>query len=344
MTMMITDLTSPRLLAGRPVRPIGLGCMNLNHGYTRFLDDAAAVDLLVRAVTEAGVDHLDTATLYGGGRNEELVGRAVATTTSQGRLRDRVLLASKCGLTKTGDRRIDGRPETLRAQVDASLQRLQTDHIDLYYLHRLDPQVPVEESAGALAEMIQQGKIGAYGLSEVSASTLRRAQEVHPVAAVQNEYSLWTRNPEWGLLEACRETGTVLVAFSPVARGFLSDAPPRIEDFAHTDVRRTMPRFSEENYPQNLRLLESLTEQARQHGTSVAALSLAWVLAQGENVVAIPGTTSWEHLLEDQSAEQLSLNPVEVRRLGDIVNHSTVHGHRYAEKARSTIDTEDAPA
>lgn len=344
MTMMITDLTSPRLLAGRPVRPIGLGCMNLNHGYTRFLDDDAAVDLIIRAVTEAGIDHLDTATLYGGGRNEELVGRALATTTSQGRLRDRVLLASKCGLTNTGDRRIDGRPETLRAQVDASLRRLQTDHIDLYYLHRLDPEVPVEESAGALAEMIQQGKIGAYGLSEVSASTLRRAQEVHPVAAVQNEYSLWTRNPEWGLLEACRETGTVLVAFSPVARGFLSDAPPRIEDFADTDVRRTMPRFSEENYPQNLRLLEALTEQARQHGTSVAALSLSWVLAQGENVVAIPGTTSWEHLLEDQSAEQLSLNPVEVRRLGDIVNHSTVHGHRYAEKARSTIDTEDTPA
>lgn len=344
MTMMITDLSSPRLLAGRPVRPIGLGCMNLNHGYTHFLDDDAAVDLLVRAVTEAGIDHLDTATLYGGGRNEELVGRALSTTTSQGRLRDRVLLASKCGLTQSGDRRFDGRPETLRAQVEDSLRRLQTDHIDLYYLHRLDPEVPVEESAGALAEMISQGKIGAYGLSEISAETLRRADAVHPVGAVQNEYSLWTRNPEWGLLEDCRETGTTLVAFSPVARGFLSDAPPRTEDLAASDVRSTMPRFSGENYPENLRLREKLAEQARAHGTTVAALALAWVLAQGENVVAIPGTINWDHLLEDQSAEQLRISPVDVLRWGDIINHATVHGHRYAEKARATIDTEDAPA
>lgn len=210
----LPDPAAPRRLAGKDVHPVGLGCMNIVHGYSGFLDDDAAVDLLTR-VLDDGTDHLDTATLYGGGRSEELVGRALARAGSD--VRERVLLASKSGLVRDGQRRIDGRPETLRAHVDASLRRLGQDRIDLYYLHRLDPEVPVEESVGALAEAVTDGKIGAIGLSEVSAVTLTRAVAVHPIAAVQSEYSLATRNPEWGVLEACRRHGTAFVAFSPSA-------------------------------------------------------------------------------------------------------------------------------
>lgn len=346
MSTLATDLFSPRLLAGQPLRPLGLGCMNLNHAYSNFPDHHDAVDFLIRAVTQAGIDHFDTATLYGSGHNEELVGRALNTTTSTGRLRDHVFLASKCGLSNTADRRIDGRPDTLRAQLEASLDRLGTDFIDLYYLHRLDPEVPVEESVGVLSEFIAEGKIGAFGLSEVSAATLRRADAVHPVAAVQNEYSLWTRNPEWGLLDACKETGTVLIAFSPVARGFLTDVPPQpqLKQLDEKDIRRAMPRFSEQNYPANLELHQRLAELARQHDTSVAALALGWVLAQSENIIAIPGTTSFEHLLQDLSATQLQLNPVDIRRIGDTIHHGNVSGHRYAASGRVAVDTEDQPA
>ncbi|WP_313816961.1 aldo/keto reductase [Citricoccus sp.] len=332
-----TDLSSPRVLAGRPLRPVGLGCMNLNHGYSGFLADEDAVTM-VRTALDAGVDHVDTATLYGAGHNEEVVGRAL------GAHRQDVFLASKGGLTGGPDGGIDGRPETLRRQVDDSLRRLGTGFIDLYYLHRLDPDVPVEESAGALAEMVRAGKIGAYGLSEVSGATLERAHAVHPVAAVQNEYSLWTRNPEWGLLDACRRTGAALVAFSPVGRGFLTGAVRDPAALPPGDLRHRMPRFSAEHYPANLALLEPLRAEADRLGTTLASLSLAWVLAQGPDVLAIPGTTSAAHLAEDRSAEQVVLSAEDVARIGAIINQDTVHGHRYAAQQRASIDTEDEPA
>ncbi|GAA1666421.1 aldo/keto reductase [Citricoccus zhacaiensis] len=335
-----TDLSSPRALAGRTVRPVGLGCMNLNHGYSCFLSDEDAVTM-VRTALDAGVDHFDTATLYGAGRNEELVGRAL------GARRKDVFLASKGGLTgasKDSAGGIDGRPETLRHQVEDSLRRLSTDFIDLYYLHRLDSDVPVEESAGALAELVRAGKIGAYGLSEVSAATLERAHAVHPVAAVQNEYSLWTRNPEWGLLNACRRTGAALVAFSPVGRGFLTGTVQDPAALPQGDMRHRMPRFSAEHYPANLSLLEPFRAEAERLGTTIAALSIAWVLAQGPDVLAIPGTTSAAHLAEDRSAEQVILTAEDVARIDAIINHGTVHGHRYAVQQRASIDTEDEPA
>ncbi|MEW1981003.1 aldo/keto reductase [Citricoccus sp. NPDC079358] len=332
-----TDLASPRALAGRTVRPVGLGCMNLNHGYSGFLTDEDAVTM-VRTALDAGVDHFDTATLYGAGHNEEVVGRAL------GARRQDVFLASKGGLTGGRDGGIDGRPETLRGQVEDSLRRLGTEYIDLYYLHRLDPDIPVEESAGALAEMVRAGMIGAYGLSEVSGATLERAHAVHPVAAVQNEYSLWTRNPEWGLLDACHRTGAALVAFSPVGRGFLTGTVLDPAILPQGDMRHRMPRFSAEHYPANLALLEPFRAEAERLGTTIAALSIAWVLAQGPGVLAIPGTTSVAHLAEDGSAEQVVLTAEDVVRIDAIINHDTVHGHRYAVQQRSSIDTEDEPA
>ncbi|MFC7403195.1 aldo/keto reductase [Citricoccus sp. GCM10030269] len=331
------DLSTSRQLAGRSVRPVGLGCMNLNHGYSHFLSDDDAV-ALVRTALDEGVDHFDTATLYGAGHNEEVVGRAL------GSRRQDVLLASKGGLVGGPERGIDGRPESLHRQVDASLRRLGTDFIDLYYLHRLDPQVPVEDSAGALSEMIQAGKIGAYGLSEVSGATLERAHAVHPVAAVQNEYSLWTRNPEWGLLDACRRTGTTLVAFSPLGRGFLTGTLEDPAALPAEDLRHRMPRFTAENYPANLALLEPFRAEADRLGTTPAALSIAWILAQGTDVVAIPGTTSAAHLAEDRSAEQVILTADDLARIDAIINQETVHGHRYAEAQRKSIDTEEPPA
>ncbi len=336
----VLDLSSPRTLAGRSVRPVGLGCMNLNHGYSDFPSEDEAV-AVIHAALDAGVDHFDTATLYGGGRNEELVGRAL------GPRRQDVFLASKGGLTaRTPDLPggVDGRPETLRRQVEDSLRRLGTDVIDLYYLHRLDPQVPVEDSVGALAELVRAGKVGAIGLSEVSGATLDRAHAEHPIAAVQNEYSLWTRNPEWGLLDACRRTGTVLVAFSPVGRGFLTGALRDPAALPEGDMRHRMPRFSAENYPANLALLEPLRAEADRLGATPASLSIAWLLARGPDVLAIPGTTSAAHLAEDRAAEQVVLTADDVARLDAIINHDTVRGHRYAPAQRASVDTEDAPA
>lgn len=337
-TASTSDLSTPRRLGASRVRPVGLGCMNINHGFSsRFLDEQEGVDFIQSAL-DAGVDHLDTAALYGGGRNEEVVGKAL-----QGR-RDEVFLASKGSLLPAGDpRTIDGSPEDLRRQLEDSLRRLDVETLDLYYLHRLDPQVPVEDSAGAMAEFIAEGKIRSYGLSEVSGATLERAHAVHPVAAVQNEYSLWTRNPEWGLLEACRRTGTTLVAFAPVARGFLAGGVTDPQSLPEKDIRRSQPRFSAENFPHNLALLDPLRAEAERIGCSLAQLALAWLLSQGQEVVAIPGTVSLDHLREDLGAEQVRLSPEDLERVGGIVDHSTVRGHRYGPSARASVDTEDSP-
>ncbi len=324
-----------RVLAGKNVNPLGFGAMNITHGYSNFPTDDEAGRLL-HEVLDVGVDHLDTATLYGGHRSENLIGQHLK------KRRDEYFLASKGGLSLVDGRgKIDGRPDTLRAQVDASLQRLQTEHIDLYYLHRLDPAVPVQESVGALAEAVAAGKIGGIGLSEISAATLRDAHEVHPIAAVQNEYSLATRNPELGMLEACAELGTAFVAFSPLYRGYLSGNLRETASLPAGDMRHSMPRFEAENYAHNLELVDRLVLLAARLGTTAAALSLAWVLAQGDHVHAIPGTTRGDHLAENLGALSLSLAPAEVAKAGDIINQSTIAGDRYNVHQQKTIDSEE---
>ncbi|MGG5753900.1 aldo/keto reductase [Zafaria sp. Z1313] len=327
-----------RVLGDATVRPIGLGCMNLSHGYSNFPSPRDGAHLL-REALDAGIDHLDTATLYGGGRNEELVGAAVADRCRE------FFLASKCGLELSGGKaRIDGRPQTIRRQAEESLSNLRTDFIDLYYLHRLDPDVPIEDSVGAMSELVQEGMIGAIGLSEVSVATLRRAHGVHPIAAVQNEYSLWTRNPELGMLDACRELGTTFVAFSPLGRAFLTGTLTDPAALPPGDMRHHMPRFSAENYPRNLALLDGVRAVADRVGASLAQIALAWVVAQGEHVVAIPGTTSLEHLRENLGAEEVVLDAATLAELDALVNQDTVHGHRYNAAQQATIDSEDFPS
>lgn len=330
-----------RILAGTLVNPLGLGCMNLSHGYSNFPSYADGASLLRHAL-EAGVDHFDTATLYGRGCNEELLGAALATR------RDDFFLASKCGLEimAAGERgRIDGRPETIRRQAEASLNRLGTSYIDLYYLHRIDPMVPVEESVGALADLVSEGAIGAIGLSEVSAATLRRASAEHPIAAVQNEYSLATRNSELGVLEACRELGTAFVAFSPLSRAYLTGTLRDPQSLPADDLRHNLPRFSAENYPANLELVDRLQAIAQRLGITCAQLALAWVLAQGEHVHVIPGTTSTGHLDENLGAAPVVLDEATLAEVSGLINEDTIHGVRYNPGQQRTVDTEEfAPA
>lgn len=314
---------------------IGLGCMSLSHAYGVAPAPEAGLAFL-RAALDQGVEMLDTATLYGAGRNEELVGKALA-----GR-RDEVLLASKCGLfiDENGVKRIDGRPKTLRAQVDASLQRLGVDHIDLYYLHRWDKTVPIGESVAALAEMVTSGKIGAIGLSEVSVDRLREAQQVAPIAAVQNEYSLWSRNPELGMLEETRASGVALVAFSPVARGFLSAGVSDPGLFPEKDIRRNMPRFQSEHWAANAALLPSWHALAAEAECTPAQLALAWLRSRGEHVIPIPGTTQLSHFLENQAASDLSISADILNRAGTLINTDTVSGRRYSALNESEVDAE----
>ncbi|WP_228374192.1 aldo/keto reductase [Demequina phytophila] len=319
---------------------MGLGCMELSHAYgiPPSPDDA---ERMLRAALDEGVRLLDTATLYGGGRNEELVGRAL-----KGR-RDDAVVASKGGMALVdGVKTIDGRPETLRAQVDASLGRLGVDRIDLYYLHRWDKAVPIGDSVGALAEAVAAGKIGAIGLSEVSVARLREALEVAPIAAVQNEYSLWSRNPELGMLEATREAGVALVAFSPVARGFLADAVGDPGALAERDIRRTMPRFQSDHWPANAGLLPAWRALAAEAGCTPAQLALAWVLSRGDHVVAIPGTTRLEHVRENHAAATFQVAPEVLARAGELIDTSTVSGQRYnaAQSAEVDAETFAAPA
>jgi len=316
---------------------IGLGCMNLSHGYGSPLPEREALRALAAAF-EMGYRHFDTATLYGATANEQLLGKALAGKRSE------ILLASKCGMAidpALGRKVIDGRPDTLRRQCEASLQRLNTDHLDLYYLHRWDKGVPIEESVGALGRLVEQGKVGAIGLSEVSAATLRRARAEQPIAAVQSEYSLWTRNPEIGLIEACREAGTALVAFSPLGRGFLAGAvsdPARLEE---NDMRRGMPRFSVENHARNLRLLEALRALAEELDMTPGQLALAWLRAKGDDILPIPGSRSLDHMRENLAAASLSLSPETVAQLNAMLTPDQVAGARYGEAQQAEVDTEE---
>ena len=310
--------------------------MNLSHAYSAPPPQDVAEHVLRTALDE-GVTLFDTAALYGYGANEELVGRTLKPH------RDRIVLASKCGIFKdeSGSRAIDGRPGTLRRTCDDSLKRLQTDVIDLYYLHRMDRNVPIEESMGALADLVREGKIRAIGLSEVSAATLRKAHGVHPVAAIQSEYSLWTRNPEIAVLNTCRELGIAFVAFSPLARGFLCGTPRDPAELEARDIRRAMPRFYPENYGRNRLLLEAYGRIADEVGCTWAQLALAWILARDPIVVPIPGTRHPSHVIENSRAAGITLTPTVVERLGALINQHTVVGNRYNEATSAEIDTED---
>lgn len=295
----------------------------------------AATALLNRAL-DLGYDHLDTARIYGLGKNEALLGAAL-----KGR-RNEFFLASKVGLIVDGDlRRIDCRPETIRAEVQHSLRALQTDHIDLYYLHRLDRDTPIEDSVGALAKLVKAGLIGAIGLSEMSAETLRRAVKVHPIAAMQTEYSLWTRNVEIAVLDTCRELGTTLVAFSPLARGALANGVRDPEALAPKDLRRTHPRFSAAHWPRNKQLIDAFNAIAAQQGVTAAQLALAWVLSRGEHVVAIAGTANLAHLEQNFAQRHWQAEHAVLDRLDALINQNTVAGQRYPDAMQLTVETEE---
>ncbi|HEY0939813.1 MAG TPA: aldo/keto reductase [Steroidobacter sp.] len=324
-----------RILADRSVSEIGLGCMNVSHAYGIPLEPAQARQLF-HAALDLGIDHFDTAALYGFGRNEELIGDTLHT------VRQRLFLASKCGMTGVdGKRVIDGRPETLKQTCKESLRRLRTDVIDLYYLHRWDKRVPIEDSVGALADLVREGHIRSIGLSEVSAQTLRTAHGVHPIAAVQSEYSLWTRNPEIALLTTCRELGVALVAFSPLGRGFLANGIPDPRDFVEKDIRRTMPRFNPPHFGRNRQLLDQLNRIAWEAGCTAAQLSIAWLLAKAPFVLPIVGTTSIAHLEEDIAASKVRLSTDTIDKLEQLINEDTVSGARYPAETLAEIDTEE---
>lgn len=324
-----------RRIGDRDVHPVGLGCMNITHAYGPPIDEAEAKALLTRAL-DLGCDFLDTATIYGLGRSEELIGEAL------GQRRKEYFLASKCVLGfRDGQRVLDGRPEAIKAACEASLKRLRTDVIDLYYLHRSDPKVPIEDSAGALADLVKDGKIRFIGLSEMGEEQLRRAHAVHPVAALQSEYSLWVRNPEIAVLDACRELGTALVAFSPVGRGFLADPPADPSSFHEIDLRRIMfPRFSPEFYPKNLALLDEARKVAREAGCTVAQLALAWTLAKGDHVIPIPGTTKRAHLEDNHAAASVTLTAAQVARLDAHFAPERAAGPRYNPVGQASVTTE----
>jgi aryl-alcohol dehydrogenase-like predicted oxidoreductase len=320
------------------VSAIGLGCMSLSHAYGAPPPLEEGVRLLNRAL-DLGYTFLDTAALYGFGANEILVGEALAHR------RGEYVLASKCGMFRgpDGKREIDGRPQTLKRTCEDSLQRLRTDVIDLYYLHRWDRNVPIEDSIGALAELVSEGKVNMIGLSEVSAQTLRKAHAVHPIAALQSEYSLWTRNPEVAVLDACRELGTAFVAFSPLARGFLAGGVMDAANLPQGDIRSFMPRFQGVAFAHNRALLNGFIAAAREAGCTPAQASLAWVLSRGPDVIPIPGTTRLDHLEENAGAEGVILDAATLQALDDLINPRTVEGPRYNAATQAEIDTEELP-
>jgi len=320
------------------VSAIGLGCMNLSHAYGVPPDFEDAKALLLHAL-DSGVTHFDTAALYGFGANEDLLGKVLAPH------REQIFLASKCGMTGVdGKRVIDGRPATLKRTCDEALKRLQTDVIDLYYLHRCDKNVPIEESIGALSELVDAGKIKSVGLSEVSAETLRKANAVHPIAAVQTEYSLWTRNAEIAVLEACRELDIAFVAFSPLGRGFLANAmpsPESIETYDAKDLRRNMPRFQAEHWPKNIALLKEYLTIVNDAACTPVQLALAWMLSRNEHILPIPGTTNIAHMEENISAVDINLPADIISRVEKLINQDTVSGSRYNAATQAEIDTEE---
>ncbi len=322
------------MLCGRAIAPIGLGCMSLSWAYGTPPTAEEGAVLLNRAL-DLGYEYLDTARIYGLGKNEALIGAAMKSR------RHEYFVASKTGIVIDGERRaIDCKPATIHAAIEESLRLLQTDHIDLYYLHRRDFQTPIEDSVGALADAVRAGKIGGIGLSEMSAETLRAAAAVHPIAAMQSEYSPWSRNPEIAVLEACRELGTAFVAFSPTGRGALAGAvdPASLPE---GDLRRDMPRFSNVNWARNQALIAEFGTIAAGNGITPAQLSLGWVLSRGPHVFAIPGTARIAHLQENIARPDWRPDAATVERIDALLTPDAIAGARYPAGAQRAIDTEE---
>lgn len=324
-----------RKLGKLEVSAIGIGCMSMSQAYGK--PDRAESERTLRHALDCGYTFFDTASVYGLGHNEKLIGSVL------GKRRREFVLASKCGIVvdDDGSRGVDGSPKNIRHSCEQSLANLKTDVIDLYYLHRRDHDVPIEESAGALGELVHEGKIRHVGLSEVSSTTLRRAHGEFPVTAVQSEYSLWTREPEARVLATCAELGVGFVPFSPLGRAFLCDVIHGPDDLAERDLRRPMPRFSEENLAKNVALLGGLREIAEKYGCTTGQLSLAWLLAQGEHLVPIPGTKHAKFAEENAAAARLEIAAEDLARAGELINNETVAGPRYAESQKISLDPEE---
>ncbi|HVG10178.1 MAG TPA: aldo/keto reductase [Thermoanaerobaculia bacterium] len=323
-----------RKLRDLEVSALGLGCMGMSEFYGQG-DEGESLATIDRAL-ELGVNLLDTADMYGPFTNEELVGRAL-----RGR-RDRVVLATKFGVMRDpnqpGIRGINGRPDYVRQACEASLRRLGVETIDLYYLHRVDPEVPIEDTVGAMGGLVREGKVRAIGLSEAAPETLRRANAVHPITALQTEYSLWSRDPEAGVLAACRELGIGFVAYSPLGRGFLTGRFKTPDDFAPDDFRRMSPRFQGENFQRNLELVEAVQSLAAEKGCTPAQLALAWLLAQGEDIVPIPGTKRVRRLEENVGALDVHLSPEDLGRLEAVFPRGAAAGERYPAQAMASLN------
>ena len=318
---------------GPEVSAIGLGCMGMSAFYGGG-DEAQSIAVIHRAL-DLGVTLLDTAEMYGPHTNEVLVGKAL-----KGR-RDQAFLATKFGIGYNADRTrlaVDGRPENVRRAIEGSLQRLGADHVDLYYLHRVDPDTPIEDTVGAMAELVQEGKVRFLGLSEAAPGTLRKAHATHPITALQTEYSLWSREPEDELFATVRELGIGFVPYSPLGRGFLSGDIRSIDDLAPDDFRRTNPRFMGENFQKNLDLVEAVKTIAADKGVTAAQLALAWVLAQGDDLVPIPGTRRIPTLEQNAATVDLVLTPEDLARIDAVFPKGAASGHRYAEAARSALN------